>query len=31
MRNILVYTNFGWPYKTSLAMARLAFGGFVDN
>ena len=23
----LVYTNFGWPYETSLAMARLAFGG----
>lgn len=22
----LVYTNFGWPYETSVAMARLAFG-----
>lgn len=24
----LVYTNFGWPYATSVAMARLAFGVF---
>ena len=26
----LVYTNFGWPFETSKAMARLAFGG-VDG
>ena len=25
----LVYTNFGWPYATSVAMARIAFGVFV--
>lgn len=24
----LVYTNFGWPYATSVAMARIAFGVF---
>ncbi len=24
----LVYTNFGWPYQTSVAMARIAFGVF---
>jgi predicted TIM-barrel fold metal-dependent hydrolase len=27
----LVYTNFGWPYESSLAMARLAFGGPLEN
>ena len=27
----LTYTNFGWPYATSLAMARLAFGVFVKH
>jgi aminocarboxymuconate-semialdehyde decarboxylase len=27
----LVYTNFGWPYETSLAMARLAFGGPLER
>ncbi|TDI39983.1 MAG: amidohydrolase [Acidobacteria bacterium] len=27
----LTYTNFGWPYVTSLAMARLAFGVFVKH
>ena len=27
----LVYTNFGWPYETSLAMARLAFGGALET
>ena len=26
----LVYTNFGWPYVSSVAMARMAFGVFVD-
>ncbi|HSF20222.1 MAG TPA: amidohydrolase family protein [Vicinamibacteria bacterium] len=26
----LVYTNFGWPYATSVAMARLAFGVLVN-
>jgi aminocarboxymuconate-semialdehyde decarboxylase len=23
----LIYTNFGWPYETSVAMARFAFSG----
>jgi predicted TIM-barrel fold metal-dependent hydrolase len=27
----LVYTNFGWPYETSVAMARLAFGGVLEK
>jgi len=27
----LVYTNFGWPYETSVAMARLAFGGPLER
>jgi predicted TIM-barrel fold metal-dependent hydrolase len=27
----LIYTNFGWPYETSKAMARLAFGGVFDR
>ncbi len=27
----LVYTNFGWPYETSVAMARLAFSGILDK
>ncbi len=27
----LVFTNFGWPYETSKAMARLAFGGVMEN
>lgn len=26
----LVYTNFGWPYATSVAMARIAFSVFVQ-
>ena len=27
----LIYTNFGWPYETSMAMARLAFGGVLER
>jgi predicted TIM-barrel fold metal-dependent hydrolase len=27
----LIYTNFGWPFETSMAMARLAFGGVMDR
>ncbi len=27
----LIYTNFGWPYETSMAMARLAFGGVLEK
>src|SRR5262245_27315046 len=27
----LVYTNFGWPYESTMAMARLAFGGVMDR
>ncbi len=27
----LIYTNFGWPFETSLAMARLAFGGVMEK
>ena len=27
----LVYTNFGWPFETSLTMARLAFGGVLEK
>ena len=27
----LVYTNFGWPYETTVAMARLAFGGVLEK
>lgn len=27
----LIYTNFGWPFETSKAMARLAFGGVLDR
>ena len=27
----LVYTNIGWPYESSLAMARLAFGGPLEK
>jgi aminocarboxymuconate-semialdehyde decarboxylase len=27
----LVYTNFGWPYETSVAMARIAFSGIFDK
>ncbi|HEY7292813.1 MAG TPA: amidohydrolase family protein [Vicinamibacterales bacterium] len=27
----LIYTNFGWPFETSLAMARLAFGGVLER
>jgi aminocarboxymuconate-semialdehyde decarboxylase len=27
----LVYTNFGWPFESSAAMARLAFGGVLDR
>ena len=26
-----IYTNFGWPYETSKAMARLAFGGVLER
>jgi uncharacterized protein len=27
----LIFTNFGWPYETSKAMARMAFGGVFDR
>jgi predicted TIM-barrel fold metal-dependent hydrolase len=27
----LIYTNFGWPYESSMAMARLAFGGVMER
>lgn len=27
----LVYTNFGWPYETSVAMARIAFSGIFEK
>jgi predicted TIM-barrel fold metal-dependent hydrolase len=27
----LIFTNFGWPYETSKAMARMAFGGVLDK
>ena len=27
----LVYTNSGWPYESSAAMARLAFGGVLER
>jgi aminocarboxymuconate-semialdehyde decarboxylase len=27
----LVYTNFGWPFESSSAMARLAFGGVLER
>ena len=27
----LIYTNFGWPYESSAAMARLAFSGVFDK
>jgi aminocarboxymuconate-semialdehyde decarboxylase len=27
----LVYTNFGWPFESSAAMARLAFGGVLER
>ena len=27
----LVYTNFGWPFETSKAMARIAFGGVLER
>lgn len=27
----LSFTNFGWPYETSRAMARIAFGGILDQ
>ena len=27
----LIYTNFGWPFETSMAMARLAFGGVLER
>jgi len=27
----LIYTNFGWPFATSMAMARLAFGGVLER
>jgi aminocarboxymuconate-semialdehyde decarboxylase len=27
----LIFTNFGWPYETSKAMARIAFGGVFDR
>jgi aminocarboxymuconate-semialdehyde decarboxylase len=26
----LIYTNFGWPFESSAAMARLAFGGVLE-
>lgn len=31
MSKYLVYTNFGWPYESSVAMARLAFSGIFDR
>jgi len=31
LSKFLVYTNFGWPFETSKAMARLAFGGVFDR
>ncbi len=27
----LIYTNFGWPFESSAAMARLAFGGVLER
>ena len=27
----LVYTNFGWPFESSAAMARIAFGGVLER
>ncbi len=27
----LIFTNFGWPFETSKAMARLAFGGVLER
>jgi predicted TIM-barrel fold metal-dependent hydrolase len=27
----LIYTNFGWPYETTMAMARIAFGGVLEK
>ena len=27
----LIYTNFGWPFETAKAMARLAFGGVLER
>ena len=27
----LIYTNFGWPFETAKAMARLAFGGVFEQ
>jgi len=27
----LIYTNFGWPFETASAMARLAFGGVLER
>ena len=27
----LIYTNFGWPFETSKAMARIAFGGVFER
>jgi predicted TIM-barrel fold metal-dependent hydrolase len=27
----LVYTNFGWPYETSVAMSRLTFSGVLER
>ncbi|MEI9479419.1 MAG: amidohydrolase family protein [Deltaproteobacteria bacterium] len=27
----LIYTNFGWPYESSVAMARLAFSGVFEK
>lgn len=27
----LIYTNFGWPFETAKAMARIAFGGVFER
>jgi len=27
----LIFTNFGWPFETSRAMGRMAFGGVLDQ
>ena len=31
LSEFLIYTNFGWPFETSKAMARLAFGGVFER
>ncbi|MDP2917224.1 MAG: amidohydrolase family protein [Dehalococcoidia bacterium] len=27
----LIFTNFGWPYETSISMSRLVFGGVLQK